>query len=309
MTATAKPAFTHAPGLPWLQESRRVAVEEFVSAHQGRPWRIKTSRDLHDLASHPCALLADDTQTVFIKVCQAANALDQLTVEVAGLRALSTRAGVQTPIPIGLLPVEGAVLLVLEAVQAVEHGPHQWRQIGQTLARLHQHKGSYCGWETQGYFGPLYQDNRPLADWPTFFAERRLWPRFMAAIDTGHLPTPTIRLVEQLLARLPTLCGPSIAPALLHGDAQQNNFISTAEGTVVIDPAVHYGHPEVDLAHLDYFQPVPDDVFAGYQTESPLDPGFWARRALWRIPTHLAMVAVGGAAYVGQLTAALEQYV
>lgn len=41
--------------------------------------------------------------------------------------------------------------------------------------------------------------------------------------------------VEQLIQRLPEFCDADITPALLHGDAQQNNFISTAQGTVVID--------------------------------------------------------------------------
>jgi len=49
-------------------------------------------------------------------------------------------------------------------------------------------------------------------------------------------------------ARLPDLAGPEPRPALLHGDAQQNNFVSTAAGAVVIDAAPYFGHPEADLA-------------------------------------------------------------
>ena len=74
-----------------------------------------------------------------------------------------------------------------------------------------------------------------------------------------------------------------MVPTLLHGDAQQNNFVSTEEGAVVIDPAIYFGNPEMDLAFIDYFQPVPDDVFDGYRDELPIDPGFWARRDLWRV--------------------------
>jgi protein-ribulosamine 3-kinase len=70
-----------------------------------------------------------------------------------------------------------------------------------------------------------------------------------------------IQPLERLVSRLPELCGPDMVPTLLHGDAQQNNFISSKRGTVVIDPAVYFGHPEMDLAYVDYFQPVPDDVF------------------------------------------------
>jgi fructosamine-3-kinase len=130
----------------------------------------------------------------------------------------------------------------------------------------------------------------------------------MGAINAGHLPVHVIRLMESLLQRLPGLCGPEVQPTLLHGDAQQNNFISTEAGTVVIDPAVYYGHPEMDLAYIDYFQPVPEDVLAAYHEEMPIDPGFYDRRDLWRIYGYLAIVEVEGSLYLPQLVNALRKY-
>ena len=162
--------------------------------------------------------------------------------------------------------------------------------------------------DTHNYFGPLYQDNRPLPDWPTFFAERRLWPRFIGGINAGHLPTDVIRKVEKLILRVPKLCDSSVVPTLLHGDAQQNNFISTERGAIVIDPAIYYGHPEMDLAYVDYFRPVPDDLFHGYEERLPIDSGFWERRELWRIYGYLAVVEVEGASYLPKLINAVTKY-
>jgi fructosamine-3-kinase len=129
------------------------------------------------------------------------------------------------------------------------------------------------------------------------------------AIDSGHMPPALIRKVEKLISRLPELCGPEVVPSLLHGDAQQNNFISTEMGAVVIDPAVYFGHPEMDLAYIDYFQSVPHDVFDGYLDELPMDPGFWERRDLWRVWGYLAAVTVEGASHLGRLTEAVQKYV
>ena len=248
-----------------------------------------------EFACHPCAILSDGSYSVFAKFSEAANGLEQFEVELAGLRLLSERSGILTPTPIGIIPVPGGSILVLEKVQTVERAPRHWRQIGQTLARIHKIKGDRFGLETHGYFGPLYQDNTQMSDWPTFYAERRLWPGLRLAIDSGNMPPDVIRQVEKLISRIPELCGPEIAPSLLHGDAQQNNFISTEMGAVVIDPAVYYGNPEMDLAFIDYFQTVPDDVFDGYQDELPINPGFWERRDLWRVWGHLGCVTVDGA--------------
>ena len=197
---------------------------------------------------------------------------------------------------------------MLEAIPAVDRGPRQWRQIGQALARLHQATAASFGLDRPNYFGPFVQDNRPLADWPTFYAERRLLPYLKLAVDAGHLPPATRRNVERLLARLPALCGPPVPPALLHGDAHQSNFISTANGAVLVDPAVYYGHPEADLALLGYFQPVPDEVLAGYAEVRPIEAGFAERRDLWRVAAWLAVVAAS-AGYLGQLNAAVRRYV
>jgi protein-ribulosamine 3-kinase len=292
-----------------INDAFRASVEQVVSEHLGRKWRARDVRDMADFASHPAALFADGNFSVFAKLSQAANGLEQLEVELAGLRLLSDRSGVLTPLPIGIHEVDGGALLVFKAVQAVEREARHWRQIGRALARIHKVKSAFCGLETQNYFGPFYQDNRPITDWPTFFAERRLWPRLMGAIDAGRLPSSLIRQIERLIARLPQLCGPEITPSLLHGDAQQNNFISAEEGAYVIDPAVCYGHPEFDLAYIDYFQPVPEDVFAAYREELPIDPGFGERRDLWRIYGYLAIVTVEGVGWLGKLSDAVQKYI
>ena len=288
-----------------ISDAFRSSVEQMVADHLGREWYAREVKDMADYASHPAAVFSDGRYAVFAKLSTAANGLEQLEIELAGLRLLTWRTGILTPNPIGLKVVEGGALLVFEAVPAVEREPRHWRQIGQTLARIHQVKSDRCGLESQGYFGPLYQDNRPITDWTTFFAERRLWPRLMGAIDAGKLPSPLIRQLEKLISRLPELCGPPIVPSLLHGDAQQNNFISTEMGTYVIDPAVCYGNPEFDLAYIDYFQPVPEDVFVGYREEMPIDPGFSERRDLWRIYGYLAIVTVEESGYLGKLSDAV----
>lgn len=284
-------------------------IEQIVSQHIGRNWRVENARDMTEFACHPSAILSDGSYSVFAKFSEAVNGIEQFDIELAGLCLLSEHSGVLTPAPIGTFPVSGGSILVLEAVQAVERTPGHWRQIGAALARIHKIKGDRFGLERQGYFGPLYQDNTPMSDWPAFFAERRLLPGLRLAIDSGHLPQALIKQIERLICRLPELCGPSIVPSLLHGDAQQNNFISTENGAVVIDPAVYYGNPEVDLAFIDYFQSVPDDVFDGYQDELHIDPGFWERRNLWRVWGYLAAVTVEGSPYLGLLSEAVRNYV
>ena len=261
---------------------------------------------MSEFACHHCAILSDDTFAVFAKYSEDAEAAAQFECELASLQYLSARADVMIPTPIGIVPVERGTLFIMEALQAVERAPRHWRDIGKTLARIHRITSDQCGFHTNGFLGPLRQDNTPARDWATFFGERRLRPWLQYAIDSGNLPSSVADQVEKLAQRLPELCGPAFTPSLLHGDAQQNNFISTAQGTFVIDPAIYFGNPEVDLSLMDAWQPAHDNFLDGYREEMPLDPGFSERRSLWRVPLYLAAVAIEGPAHLGRLISALQ---
>ncbi len=182
-----------------LEDSFRLPIEEMVSNYRGQKWIVKEFRDMNEFSSHPSAILSDGSYSVFVKLSTALNGLEQFEIELAGLRLLATLAGSLIPTPIGNVVVEAGVIMILEGVTAIERAPKQWRDIGRSLARIHQIKGKQFGLDTHSYFGPLYQDNRPMNDWSSFYAERRLFPRFMGAINAGNMPTDSIRQVEKLI--------------------------------------------------------------------------------------------------------------
>jgi len=287
---------------PLLDGTVVAAIERAASAHLGRPWPSRGFTDLNPRASHPSGVLHGEPFSVFAKLGVGDDAREQFTAELDGLRLLSRAAGIRTPVPVadGLVGVAAGSLLLFEALP--ERRPEarereDWRSIGQVLAALHAVRHPRFGLGgVRGFFGPLPQDNRPVPAnrWPDFYLQRRLTPALRAAVGSGHLPAELAAGVDRVAARLPALSGPEPRPSLLHGDAQQNNFISTADGAVAIDPAPYFGHPEIDLAQVDFFQPVPADVLAAYGEVAALDPGFADRRELWRLPTYLAVIAVDG---------------
>jgi protein-ribulosamine 3-kinase len=295
------------PGpIQWLTDRLRTSIEETVSDYIGREWSISDQADYSEFAYHLCAVVSDPSFSIFFKFSTSIDAEQQFNVEIANLRYLSDMTGVLVPRVVGVSGIDGGWLLIMEALDAVTRGPDQWGQIGKTLARIHRVKGESFGFERKGYWGPIHQDNTPSSNWVTFFGERRLLPLFELALRSGRLPAAVATRIEHLVGRLPELCGPEVTPVLLHGDSQQNNFVSTAGGTFVIDPAIYYGHPEMDLALIDSFQPVPSAVFDAYAEEIWVDKGFRERRHLWRLPLYLAAVALEGAMHLEKLTDAVD---
>jgi len=310
----------HPPPLPpsLLDPAVRTAVRRAAEAHRGTPWTCTGFTDLGDLAAHPCGIFRGHLFPVFAKLSTATDAAAQFTAELAGLRLLHDLSGAQVPVPVADRPIAvppGAHLLLFEALPERRPGartPEDWRSIGRALATLHAVSGPAFGRETNGYFGPLPQDNAPVHpnSWATFYAERRLLPHLRLATDSGHLPATLADRVTQLIGRLPALAGPEPRPALLHGDAQQHNFVSTPAGAVLVDAAPYFGHPELDLALLGYFDPVPRHVFDGYTELRPIDGGFPERRELWRLFAYLAVLSAAGGTSLGrQFLTRLDQAV
>jgi fructosamine-3-kinase len=198
-------------------------------------------------------------------------------------------------------PLLGPTVLAEIERAATAHRGRRWA--GQGFTSLDDRGSHPCG----------ILHGTPFSVFAKLGRERRLLPMLRVAADSGHLPPDLASGVEAIADRLPALAGPEPRPALLHGDAQQHNFVSTAAGAFVIDPAPYFGHPEVDLALVGYFQPVPDEVFTGYQDLAPIDPGFAGRRELWRLHAYLAVAAVAGPGpfgrrYLDRLAAAIHSY-
>jgi protein-ribulosamine 3-kinase len=299
---------------PLLDPMIIAAVEHAAAAHRGEAWKCSGFTDLSDRAAHPCGVLHGVPFSVFAKLTSAADGQRQFTAELAGLRLITELSSVPTPIQVatGLIdisasdPSVGEIstgdttwLLLFEALpeRTTDRSPDDFRAIGRTLATMHEvHQDQFGLAEFDGYFGPLAQDNRPVPAnaWADFYSERRVRPLLKIAVDSGNLSAELTLGVERVIDRLPDLHDPRARPSLLHGDAQQNNFLCTPDhtpgGAVVIDACPYFGHPEVDLALVDLFDPVPAEVFSGYREIRPIEPGFAGRRELWRIFAYLAVI-------------------
>jgi fructosamine-3-kinase len=311
---------------PLLNPVTVAAVEKAATEHRGRAWAHSGFTDLNHRATHPCGIFAGAPFSVFAKLDTSPIGREQFAAELRGFSLIRSLISVATPVTVGggLIATGTGTLLLSEALpergtasgQAADGRlPSDYAAIGHALAALHQVRGESFGLaDFDGFFGPLPQPNQPVSSgtWAGFYAERRLLPMLRLAVDSGHLPADLANGAEQVAARLPSLSGPDPMPALLHGDAQQNNFVSTPDSAVAIDVAPYFGHPEADLALVDNYSPVHPALFHAYAESVPIDPGFAERRELWRLHSYLAAIAFHGAdatgAFLPRLDAAVLQY-
>lgn len=233
--------------------------------------------------------------------------------EAAGLRWLSAATG---GVPCARVFEYDDDSLSLEQLDAAAPTHTAAYEFGGRLARTHAAAADSFGsgpdgWKGPGYFGPLHNP-LPMSfvshdRWGTFYARERLAPMAERAVD--HLNAKARATVAAVIVRCEAGdFDDDDRPARLHGDLWSGNVVWTSGGVVLIDPAAHGGHRETDLAMLALFGcPFFDAVLDGYQQQRPLREGWRDRVALHQLYPLLAHVALFGAGYAGQTSAAAAE--
>ncbi len=183
--------------------------------------------------------------------------------------------------------------------------------LGGQLAALHRSSAPAYGLDHDNYIGGTPQLNGWLADWPAFFAERRLLPQIERAGASGLLGAGRRRGLERLLTRVGGLLGGvSRRPSLLHGDLWGGNVVAADPGGApgLIDPAVYYGDREAEIAFSELFGGFSPAFYAAYAAAWPLEPGYAERRDIYNLYHLLNHLNLFGEGYGAQVDAAVRRY-
>ncbi len=166
-----------------------------------------------------------------------------------------------------------------------------WRQVGESLTKLHSHTGNSYGWAEDYAFGTSPIINSWTKTWPDFWAEHRLRV-FLPHVPSGIAHRLAI-LADDLLNRLPQ----SPKSSLLHGDLWTGNIMAGNGRVTLIDPACYYGHGEVDIAMLHLFGQPAQTFYDSYS----LEPDWRERQAIYTLWPALVHFRLFGSGYLGMV--------
>jgi fructosamine-3-kinase len=214
--------------------------------------------------------------------------------EAEGLRSLSAVAGAP-PVPEVVL-AESELLVTGWVAQGTRTAGHD-EAFGHGLARLHQ--GPRLEWGGgSSWIGACPVSPATQPDGTAFYRHR--------LVELGHR-CGMERLVSPVVGRLDRLLPPG-GPSLVHGDLWWGNVLWGADGRAwLIDPSVHGGHPEEDLAMLGLFGTVPERVLQAYLEVHPLDPDWPDRVDLFRLVPLLVHTVLFGGGYRTQAEGILRR--
>lgn len=246
-------------------------------------------------------LLETETGPFFLKRMGPPDGLHILQAEADGLKAIAAANAIDVPVVVGCKPFNGGGALLLEYIPGGRGSRASIESLGRGLARLHETESGHFGWHRSNYIGSLPQVNTLETQWAVFYARHRLWPQFLLAVSRGRLQPSEIPPPETLEERIASLV-PEAAPALLHGDLWGGNYLISSDGTpYLIDPAVYYGHSEVDIAMSKLFGGFPPAFYDAYFEINPPESGFGERLELYQLYYLLVHLNLFGRSYYPQV--------
>lgn len=201
-----------------------------------------------------------------------------LSVEADMLRFLAA----ETDLPVPEVHHASDDLLVMEYVEGWgEVTPAVERDAAEHLAALHDVTAEAHGFAFDTLSGSLTQRNPWTDSWVAFFRDQRLLPVAEIASREGGLTDGDHDRVRDLAADLEELLTEPRAPSLLHGDVWAGNLVVDADRDRVaafLDPALYFGHAEVDLAYVDWTETGGEPFFERYEDRRGIEDGFFERR-------------------------------
>ena len=231
---------------------------------------------------------------------------EMFTREADGLALLKSAGEICVPEVIFTGEAGSFAYILLEFIDPGRKVPDFMQDFGHSMARLHRHTAGYFGHELDNYMGSLPQSNKKHSTWNTFFVEERL--KKQVSLAGKYFSLSDFAAFDRLYSRLDELL-PVEASSMLHGDLWGGNYMVSPEGKAcLIDPAVYYGHREVDIAMTTLFGGFDESFYTSYQEEYPLEKGWRERLDIFKLYPLLIHLNLFGTGYLGSVLSIIRRF-
>jgi fructosamine-3-kinase len=244
----------------------------------------------------------------FLKVNDADAYQNMFDREADGLVALRKNSDCIVPNVLKTGVADGQQYLLLQWVERGAPAADYYSSLGKSLAAMHQQTAGQAGWGVDNYIGSLPQINTFTNDWCSFYATHRIAPLVKLLRDAGAFGSKQQQYAERLYTILPQYF-PNEKHAFLHGDLWGGNHFSNEKGLpVLIDPAVYYGHREMDIGMTALFGGFDRAFYDAYNYHYSLESGWQQRLQLTQLYPLLVHAVLFAGHYVSQSASILARF-
>jgi len=288
--------------------------DEILSAIKSYGREIEWATDYLEITSitggsiNQAVLVKTDTLSFFLKYNTASLHPKMFSSEFMGLELLAQTKSLRIPKPLFIHEGEQYSCILMEYIEESPYCVNFWEIFAKQLAELHQNSADYFGLHFPNYMASLPQSNVPHQNFVEFFINERLEPQIKIARNKGYLNNEHLRQLERLYKELFSII-PTEKPALTHGDLWSGNLMCDKKGMpVVMDPAVYFGHRELDIAMTTMFGGFSPLFYKTYQEIYPMEKSWEERLAFYNLYPILIHINLFGNSYLPYFERVLQRF-
>ncbi len=253
-------------------------------------------------------LLETHSERLLCKINAGPLAHEMFLAEKKGLMALQETNTIKCPSVFHCEQLQSGACLVMEFIESRSPTTKDMQKFGEQLAALHSVTATSFGWAEDNFIGSLGQSNRPNQSWVDFYVKERLMPQLEMARKKQLLYENDL-VTGKRLKRCIEKYFLNIRPGLLHGDLWGGNYLITTKGEpCLIDPAIYYGDPMVDIAMSRLFGGFTNALYKAYEANVDKIEYYEEKVELYQLYYILVHLNLFGSSYYAQTRRLLDKY-
>lgn len=293
-----------------ISEDFRNTLERELSIFENTALKIVGLNTVYGGSINDSYCLKTTLKKYFVKINSSVDYPQMFEKEMQALEFLRSMKSLNVPKPFLNGKLKSHAFLIMEYVEATEPNADFWQKFGRGLAQLHRNTNEKgFGFDADNYVGSLQQKNEWKRNWVEFFIENRMQFQVKLAFDAQLIDSSFVEMLEKLYAKLETIF-PEEPSALLHGDLWSGNFMVDSKGNAaVMDPAIYFGHREMDIAMTHLFGGFDPQFYKAYHNHFPLSEGWEERIEVCNLYPLMVHVNLFGASYASRVKGILKRFV
>ena len=250
-------------------------------------------------------ILLQNNEAFVVKYYQ--NKKNEFNSIISEKNSLSYLANITSLVP--KIKFNSNELLIIDYIENNDIKDKNYQVIlAEEISKIHQNTNNRYGFQFDAQIGALKQTNEFIDNWVVFFREKRLNSIFELINNDDPMTNNINQKIEKLLKNIHNLIPNNPIPRLLHGDLWAGNILYNNGKLVgLIDPGIFFGHNELEIAYLTWFNFVNEEFLKIYSNIIPIERDYFEYEPIYQLYYCLLNVHLWDRIYIKEVEKLLNK--